>query len=156
VLDNHCNTALVRRVLLEHGVILTGPDPKTLVAPVASSDLRAEALRAAHEYATWAPEPTNTGDMSQWKQPYLVLTLCRLLSTLATGEILSKRRAGEWGIRALDSEWRDLIERALADRPDPWGRVHRSADPDLAARTLAFVRYALGTTKGPMRGPSVQ
>lgn len=155
-LDNHCNTALVRHVLRTRGVTLAGPEPETLVAPVAADDLRAEALDAARDYADWAPEPTNTGDMSRWKQPYLVLTLCRVLSTLATGEVLSKRQAAEWAIRELDPEWRDLIERALADRPDPWGRVHRSADPELAARTLAFAEYAREQTKGPLRGPSVQ
>jgi predicted nucleotidyltransferase len=154
--DAHCNTAVTRRVLRERGVSLAGPDPASLVAPVSTADLRDEAVRAAREYAEWAPEPTNTGDMSEWKQPYLVLTFCRILLVLATGEVVSKRRAGEWAIGALDPEWRDLIRRALADRPDPWGRVHRSADPALAARTLAFVEYALGTTKGPFRGPSVR
>ena len=34
------------------------------------------------------------------------------------------------------------MERALEDRPDPWSRVHRAADPELAERTLAFARYA--------------
>lgn len=32
---------------------------------------------------------------------------------------------------------------ALGDRPDPWLRVHRPADPALVAETQAFNAYAL-------------
>jgi hypothetical protein len=81
--------------------------------------------------------------MSRWKQPYLVLSLCRLLHTLETGAVVSKRAAGEWALRALDPGWADLVERALADRPDPWTRVHQPADRALAERTLRFVDYAV-------------
>jgi predicted nucleotidyltransferase len=151
--DNHCNTAGVRRVLRERGVTLAGPSPATLVAPVAAADLREEAHHGAREFAEWASEPTNTGDMSEWKQTYLVVTFCRILSTLATSEVMSKRAAGEWAAGVVDPQWRGLIERALADRPDPWGRVRRSADPELADRTLAFVEYAYEQTKGPLAGP---
>ena len=154
--DNHCNSAVMRWVLRRHGVTLAGPDPKGLVEEVSADALRREAVQAVREYAAWAPEPTQTGDMSQWKQSYLVLTCCRLLATLARGEVLSKRAAAEWATGALAPEWRDLVEHAVADRADPWGRVHRSADPGRAQQTLAFVAYAVETTKGPFRGPSVQ
>jgi predicted nucleotidyltransferase len=152
--DNHCNSAVMRWVVRERGVALAGPDPQSLVEPVPPDALHREAVTAMREYAEWAPEPTQTGDMSQWKQPYLVLTACRLLATLARGEVVSKRAAGEWALKTLDPEWHDLIARALADRPDPWCRVHRSADPELAERTLAFVAYTYEKTRGPSRGPS--
>ena len=157
VRDDHCNTAVTRWVLRAHGVTLVGPPPASLVEPVSADELRREAVVTMRVYAEWAPEPTKTGDMSQWKQPYLVLTCCRLLATLALGKVVSKCAAAEWAAAAaLDPEWRDLIERAQEDRPDPWGRVRRSAEPALAQRTLAFVDYALQKTKGPLRGPSVQ
>jgi hypothetical protein len=151
--DNHCNTAVMRWVLREHGVTLAGPDPQSLVDPVAADALRREAAATMRAYADWARDLT---EMSQWTQPYLVLTCCRVLATLVLGEVISKRAAVEWAARALDPLSRDLIERAHTDRPDPWGRVHRTADPALVERTLAFVHYALETTKGPVRGPSVQ
>jgi len=140
--DNHCNTAVVRSCLREHGIVLAGPDPKTLVDPVTASQLREEARTAMDELAAWAPQPTKAGGMSRWKQPYLVLSLCRMLHTLNSGTVTSKREAGEWGLAALDAEWADLIRRALDDRPDPWRRVHEAAGPELAGRTLAFVEYA--------------
>jgi len=143
VLDNHCNTDVVRWSLREHGIPLAGPDPKTLVDPVSADQLRREELEAIGELATWAPEPTRTGGMSEWKQVFLVTSLCRMLHTLDCGRVTSKRAACEWALDALDGTWRDLVQRALDDRADPWVRVHQPADEDLAGRTLAFARWAL-------------
>jgi predicted nucleotidyltransferase len=144
VFDDHCNTAVVRWTLREYGILLAGPEPKSLVEPVSAAQLRAEALATLPLYVEWAPEPTKAGGMSRWKQPYLVLTFCRLLHTLESGRVASKREAAEWALTALDEEWAPLVRRALDDRPDPWLRVHQPADVGLAARTLAFADYALG------------
>ena len=97
------------------------------------------------EYAIFAREPQTpfeTG-MSRWKQPYLVLTFCRLLHTLESGRVASKWAAGEWALDTLDPEWSSLIRQALDDRPDPWLRVHEAADRQVADRTLAFVDHAV-------------
>jgi len=145
VLDNHCNTAVMRWTLREHGIVLAGPDARTLVEPVPAGALRAEALATMREYADWAPEPTKSGPISRWKQPYLVLTFCRLLHTIAEGRVGSKQEAGQWAIRELDPRWADLIQCALDDRPDPWGRVYQPADPEAIERTVAFVDDAMKT-----------
>ena len=147
VRDDHCNTAVVRWTLREHGVVLAGPEPAALVEPVSAEQLRAEARATLPLYVEWAPERTKAGGMSRWKQPYLVLTFCRLLHTLESGRVSTKREAGEWSLQTLDEEWKPLIRRALEDRPDPWLRVHQPAEPALAARTLAFAAYALAFTR---------
>ena len=141
--DNHCNTAVVRWSLREHGVVLAGPEPKSLIDPVDPEDLRREVRDAMVEFAAWASSPTKAGGMSRWMQPYLVLNLCRMLQTLESGEITSKKAGGEWALEALDPEWADLIQRALDDRPDPWQRVYQPADPGVVERTFAFIDYAL-------------
>lgn len=143
-LDNHCNTAVVRWSVRERGVVLVGPDPKSLIDPVLPADLRREVQEAIVEFAEWAPGPTKAGGMSRWKQPYLVINLCRMLQTLESGAVASKREGADWALRALGPEWADLIRQALNDRPDPWARVYQPADPATAERTLAFVDYALG------------
>jgi hypothetical protein len=147
VLDDHCNTEVVRWSLREHGLILAGPEPKTLVDPVPPERLRAEILTKVNEVAAWAPEPTKAGPMSRWKQPYLVLSFCRMLHTLASGRVGSKREAGEWALEALDPAWSSLVQAALDDRPDPWERVHQQAEPDVAERTLAFAEYAVNEAR---------
>ena len=150
VRDSHCNTAIVRWVLRERGITLAGPAPAGLVEPVAAADLRAEGRAAAEEYATWAAESQERFEdacggapaMSRWKQPYVVLTFCRILQTIAEGHVRSKHEAGEWAIATLDAEWSALIRSALDDRPDPWGRVHRPAARAAIDRTLEFAAYA--------------
>lgn len=145
VWDNHCNTAVVRWLLREHGRVLAGPDPAKLIDPVLARDLQREAVARIAEYAEWAPRPTEAGPMSRWKQPYLVLTFCRLLFSLAEGTVRSKREAGEWALGALDPVWRRLIEQALDDRADPWRRVFQPADPKDIDDTLRFAEYAVRT-----------
>jgi hypothetical protein len=86
--------------------------------------------------------------MSEWKQIFLVLTFCRMLHALASGRVASKKASGTWALEALDAEWTPLVQRALDDRPDPWGRVHRPADPAVAERTLAFAEYARDEAAG--------
>jgi len=142
--DPHCNTAVVRWVLRERGVVLAGPDATTLVDAISRDQLRTEARARVHEYGAWARERDEVGSMSSWKQAYLVVTFCRLLHTRATGRVSSKREAGAWAMAALDHEWTDLVRRALAARPHPWRRVHEPADPASVARTLAFAEYAVG------------
>jgi hypothetical protein len=92
--------------------------------------------------------------MSRWKQPYVVLSFCRMLHTLETGRVGSKREAGEWAVGTLGDEWSDLIRRALGDRPDPWGRVHQPADGTVVERTRAFADYAAALMSSPQPPPS--
>jgi predicted nucleotidyltransferase len=146
--DNHCNTAVVRWSLREHGVVLAGPDPKLLVEPVSAAQLRREVRTAMQEWAAWGPARTKAGPMSRWKQTLLVLSFCRMLHTLENGKVASKRAAGDWARSALGQEWTELIQHALDDRPDPWLRVHQPAETDLAERTLAFIDYALQEAAG--------
>ena len=140
VWDSHCNTAVVRWLLRERGVILAGPDPKELVEPITEADLRREARARVREYAEWA---NALPAMNRWEQPYLVLTFCRLLFTLTTGRVAAKSEAGDWALAALDAEWAGLVRQALADRADPWERVHQPADNGVAERTVVFGDYAV-------------
>jgi Domain of unknown function (DUF4111) len=54
--------------------------------------------------------------MSRWKQPYLVITFCRLLFTLSEGRLPSKREAAGWALGALDRRrLRRRVRDALRD-----------------------------------------
>jgi predicted nucleotidyltransferase len=146
VRDDHCNTAVVRWTLREHGVVLAGPDPKSLVEPVSAEQLRAEARAAMRDWAEWAREPHprfGPGAMSRRQQGLLVLSFCRMLHTLESGRVTSKPEAGAWALRALPAEWSPLIRRALDDRPGQWRQVHERADERAVARSLAFADYCM-------------
>jgi hypothetical protein len=140
--STHCNAAHVRWSLRECGVVLAGPDLRTLVDLVSPDDLRVGALHAAAVYSGWLQESLdNLRDA--WTQPYVVVTFCRILYTLETGRITSKRQALLWGLDNLDPEWAEVIQQALDDRPDPWERVGRSAHPGRVEPTRRFVEYAV-------------
>ncbi len=143
VKDNHCNTAVVRWSLREKGVVLAGPDPKTLIEPVSADELRRDVLTALREYADWLrmnPAYSRRG------QGVTVLSICRILHTFESGLVTTKREAGEWALGALSPEWASLVQHALDDRPDPWVKVREPADPVVVSRTLAFVDYAVERT----------
>jgi hypothetical protein len=123
--------------------VLFGPEPRKLVDRVASDDLRDEVRVLLPELAAWAPAPTESGPMSRWKQAYLVLSCCRMLHTLATGTVTSKQEAGSWALSELPERWAPLVRHSLAERPDPWVKVHEPADAEIARETLAFVAFAL-------------
>jgi hypothetical protein len=139
MLDNHDNTAVVRWSLREHGLVLAGPDPRELVDPVSPNHLREDVRWALNEWAAWL---RSLDSISRRGLAVTVLSHCRILHTLVTGVVSSKRVAGEWALRELDPEWASLIRWSLDDRPDPWTKVREQADPELVSRTLAFIDYA--------------
>ena len=135
--DPHCNTAVTRWTLREHGIVLAGPPPVALVDPVDPADLRAEARVTLGEIATWV---RGLDGMNRWEQPYVVLSLCRVLRTLRDADVVSKARAGRWAMETFaDPAEQELIRQALADRPDPVGRWSRPASADAVTSTLAFL-----------------
>lgn len=72
-------------------------------------------------------------------QRYLVATTCRILYTLDTAEVTSKRLSMDWAITKFDSEWEPLISQVMADRPR--GFVLMEAPrPGSVERSLAFVK----------------
>jgi hypothetical protein len=138
--SDHDNTAVVRWTLREHGVTLLGPAPTEFINPVSPTHLRQEMRRIVAEWAEFLQtEPEQLGNA--WLQPHAVLSHCRILYTVEHGVVASKRVAGLWARDTLDTEWSGLIQRALDDRPDPWGRVHRATDPAAAEATERFVAY---------------
>ena len=137
--STHCNTEVVRWSLRERGATLAGPDPRTLVDEVPAAVLRARMRSYAGEFL---PEmQTWIGLDVAWGQRYAVTTYCRILHTLHTGQVTSKRAALRWARDTLDPEWSGLIQQVLDDRPLGWADG-APARPGSAARTLAFAGYA--------------
>ena len=140
--SDHDDTLVVRWTVREHGIILSGPDPKELIDPISPDELRREisqTMRVWGDLIRSGPPYLKT----RWGQPYTVLSYCRMLHTLETAMVRSKRAGAKWALRSLDPRWSGLIERSWNERPDPWLKVHRAADPKDVDETMAFVRYAI-------------
>jgi len=127
-----------RYIVREHGVILYGPSPKTLIDPITTSELQDAVCQHLSNF--WQAQFADPA----WLRPrdyqaFAILTMCRALSMLHTGGVPSKPQAAAWAHENLDSKWRPTIERALI-----WRTQHE--DDDLT-ETLDFMRYALAQAK---------
>lgn len=133
--DGHGNDWIVQRYLIrEKGLVLAGPEPKTLIDPIHPDDLRQAVLGTLQEW--WAPQLQEPFRLyGREYQAYATLTMCRILYTLRHGDIASKAAAARWAQATLEEQWTDLIDRALAWPHEP--------QPDSLAETLDFIRYAL-------------
>jgi hypothetical protein len=142
ILDRHCNTAVVRSVLLRDGVVLVGPAPTELVDPVPVSVLRREILETMN---TWARQVLANPGMinNRFYQGFAVFHYCRSLHALHTGVVGSKRAGAEWAKTNLDPSWAELIDRAWDTRPNPSLSVRQPPDPQDFQSTLAFIEYAI-------------
>jgi predicted nucleotidyltransferase len=129
---------IYRHILRERGIVITGPEPKTLIDPVSRNDLR---MAVAEGLPLWMnPLLDDPSEMQKrGLQSFYVLSLCRMLYTLKHAEILSKSAASDWALENLDSKWKPLIERALIGRQNP----NADADPEDILETQNMMRYTL-------------
>ncbi len=137
--STHCNLEIVRWTMREHGITLSGPDPADLVDPVppeAIRDRMRHSLQSVvRDLRSWA-----TLDIA-WVRRYLVATTCRILYTLATAEVTSKRLSMEWAITKFGSGWEPLLAQVIVDRSR--GFVLMEAPrPGSVERSIAFVKQA--------------
>jgi hypothetical protein len=140
--SDHCNNLVTRWQLREHGIALAGPPPTTFVDPIPADALRREiydVIRAWGAEILANPEHYN----NRFYQGFIVLSYCRMLHSLHTGEVRSKRAGAEWAKAILDPSWAGLIDRTWSTRPNPEISVRQPADPGEFAGTLEFVRYII-------------
>jgi predicted nucleotidyltransferase len=84
--------------LREVGITLRGPDIASLVAAITNSEY-VEGVR--QHLLTWRGSLDDLE--SRGDQAYAILSMCRGLRTLRTGEQVSKREAARWGPRSCRS-----------------------------------------------------
>ena len=146
VRSDHCNTALVRWVVREKGVVLSGPSPQTLVDPLSDTMLREEIFNTI---TLWGQEILDNPARfnNRFYQGFILLSYCRMLHDLHRGYPGSKREGAQWAKSALDSSWSALIDRAWATRPDPARNVQEPADAEDFIQTLRFVEHAISESR---------
>jgi predicted nucleotidyltransferase len=106
----HCNSAVVRWILHEHGVALSGPRAREVVDALPKGVLRADMLRDI---------PTFISDLLgwisfdiAWAQRYAVVSLCRMWFTFETDKVASKPNSVHWALGHLDTRWHPLLQNA--------------------------------------------
>lgn len=130
--------AMQRYVLREHGIVIAGPNPKTLMRPVDPADMR----RAIQKITgIWLEQAQHDPSWLDWlghrdAQTFVVQTLCRSLYTLEYGTVASKPAAVRWAQQTLGHPWSALIERSLTSGK---GKIPQTDIDD----TVAFVQYVV-------------
>jgi len=140
--SNHCNTVLVRWVVRESGVTLTGPPPSTLVDPIPIEVLRKSIY---DDIINWGNHFLQNPDQynNRFYQGFLVLSYCRMLHDLINGYPGSKLAGANWAKRQFDKCWHGLIDRTWDCRPKPEIQVRTPADPEDYKATLELIRYVM-------------
>jgi len=122
--------------LRQVGVALRGPAIASLV-PEITHDEYVDAVR--HHLLTWRDSLADLD--SQGDQAYAILTMCRGLRTVRTGEHVSKRDGARWASEELP-EHADLIRDALEWRARSRGG-RRNDGSATRAETARFVETVL-------------
>jgi hypothetical protein len=126
--------------LREYGVVVAGPEPRTLIDAVNPDDMRGAAAPIAE---LWLEQARNDPSWLDWLRPrqhqaFVVLTLCRLLYTLDTGSVASKPAAARWAETALGARWVGLIRGSLEGQHDSGDATQSDLDD-----TVALVQYTV-------------
>lgn len=127
------------RSLREHGVALCGAPPAGIVPPVSDEDLienmhrnLAFLSRRMPAYAASGVEDTVFG----------VLSICRVLHTLRTGNLTGKAAAARWALDNTEPRWQPLIRLALRRYEDG---DFSGVDAALRAQAPALAHHAAKT-----------
>lgn len=112
-----------------NGRPLLGPAPADLLPAVDSCEVRRAVLDHVRDWPGWVREMHRPGG-----QAYAVLTVCRALRLLTTGEQVSKRRAAAWAVSAVP-ERAELITWAR----NWWYAAGSDDEPSRLPEVAAFV-----------------
>jgi len=132
--------------LRERGIVVVGPHPCELVAPIEPQDMAAAVVAITGEWLTLAHHDPTWLVWMQDDHAFVIQTLCRLLYSLTTGEVASKPRATAWAEQALAPRWSNLIQRSRAIREHAGQRP-----PSEVADTIAFIAYTVAQGQRGMR-----
>jgi predicted nucleotidyltransferase len=124
-----------RHVVREYGVVIEGPDPKTLIDFVRPEEIRGAVLAVLQEW--WFPmldDPSWLRAHDNGYHAFAVITMCRVLHGLETGTIASKPKAVQWARSRLNAPWTQLIDKAVA------ASRHEMKD-DFLDQSLDFIRF---------------
>lgn len=113
------NWILERWTVREHAIVLSGPDPKTLIEPIAETELRSAVTVRLNDWADWADKSEDPA----WHLPlshkaYVVETMCRAMYTLTNGRLCSKEDAVSWALTVFPEPWCSLVKSSQAWRTD--------------------------------------
>jgi len=127
-----------RHILRQGGLVVAGPPIREMIDPVSPEDIRRAVQNVVREW--WAPMLDAPSFLERADyQAYAVLTMCRVLYTMAHGDIASKPVSARWA-QVEFVEQAQLIQQAL-----DWDH---SKDFSRFDEVFDFLRFAVGRCLG--------
>jgi hypothetical protein len=146
--STHDNQWHVRWILRECGITLIGPKPKTILKSIPLNELSNEIKTTMLQVKGFFEDEINRPLRffnSRFGQSFAVLTYCRMLHTLHTGTVQSKKAGAKWAKEFVDHKWVKLIDQAWNEREGVrFGvKIGQQAESSLLYETLEFMKYAV-------------
>jgi predicted nucleotidyltransferase len=144
----HDNQWHVRWVLRERGITLVGQKPETILRAIPKKELLNEVkttmVQNVEIFEGEINQPLGFCN-SRFGQSFYVLTYCRMLHTLHTGTVQSKKAGAIWAREFVDPKWETLIEQAWNEREGVRFciKIGQRAAQGLLSETLEFLEYAV-------------
>lgn len=146
--STHDNQWHVRWILRERGITLIGPKPETILQPIPLdgmyNEIKTTMLQVMKYFQDEIDCPLGFWN-SRFGQSFAVLTYCRMLHTLHTGTVQSKKAGAKWAKEFVDPRWIKLIDQAWNEREGVrFGvKIGQRAEASLLYETLEFIKYAV-------------
>lgn len=146
--STHDNQWHVRWILRERGIALVGQKPEMILQAIPLNELRNE-IRTAMFHVRRLFEDEIDRPLSffnsRFGQSFAVLTYCRMLHTLHTGTVQSKKAGMQWAKQFMDPKWVKLIDQAWHEREGVrFGiKIGQRAELTLLYETLEFINDAV-------------
>ncbi len=120
------NFIIELKLLLEKGITVLGPNISQLINPISVEQFKLAIHKNLEEY--WRPlvEESTKLNRSDY-QVFTILTMCRTLYSLETGQITSKNEAAHWTITNCNRCYSAAIEQATQWRPGETLNLAREA-----------------------------
>jgi predicted nucleotidyltransferase len=152
--STHDNQWHVRWILRERGITLVGPNPETILKPIPINELLNEIKRTMLEIKQLFEDEIDlplSFFNSRFGQSFVVLTYCRMLHTLHTGTIQSKKAGAKWAKEFVEPKWSELINQAWEEREGVryMVKIRQRAEQTILCETLRFINYAIAQMNIP-------
>jgi Nucleotidyltransferase domain. len=144
----HDNQWHVRWILRERGITLIGQKAETIMQSIPlyelSNEIKTVMLQVMKLFEDEIDRPLSFFN-SRFGQSFAVLTYCRMLHTLRTGTVQSKKAAVKWAKQFVEPEWVKIIDQAWHEREGVrFGiKIGQPADRTLLYETLEFIKHAV-------------
>jgi predicted nucleotidyltransferase len=146
--STHDNKWHVRWILRERGITLIGQKPEKIMQSIPLVELSNE-IKMAMLADMKAFEDEINRSRSFWNsrfgQSFAVLTYCRMLHTLHTGTVQSKKAGVIWAKQFVEPKWVKIIDQAWEEREGVrfLVKIRQRAEQTLLYETLDFIKYAV-------------